>query len=663
MTETVFQWLTIDAFSVKAEDLQMFTRQNKPEDELILRFHNDGAIWWKKLREYIPPMLITNLSTLLLVNIDSVVVGNFVGEKALSSINLFSPIILFVSVICAWVQYGCSTAISNSIGSNDQDKIDRIKRTSIVMMVLAAIVVAIAQIPITYVVMYHGMGRLSDNTLSMMWQYAYGMMIAMPVGVISAVGVCQLQVAGKMKLLVRLAVMEGIANLLLDLLFVGVFDMGVAGAGYGTAGANILRCAMTVYYISKKTEMYKCSRAKVRFQDVRDILSYGLPDAANGAMYALVNFFFIKILLLAFGEEAGMIRAVCTFCFSLVNVVISGIQGGMRPLIGFLSGAKDMVGMRKLLRQCILVCAIAIGAMTVFVLVYPELFFHLLGVDTDSADIVLSLRLFSLYFVFAGIDILFQLYYINRKESRFATLLAVMNGGALIGIAFVLVKLLPAPCVWLTYLITTLLSLGVELWYYRSLEKNDREQDDAEFLYLSLKPQEAVEASRLLRNYAAEHGYSPRLVNRLSLCMEEMVSYAVNASKNTEIRKLLRQKLPPEQLVELLPDELFDKLMTVLKTTGNDEIIPPFPGDVLKTLPKDLQELLQQDVSVYCVVRLTMDEGRLIMMDTGRRIALNDDSESKALVTENYELIKKLAKSVEYQYVMDMNYTVISIAS
>jgi hypothetical protein len=84
---------------------------------------------------------------------------------------------------------------------------------------------------------------------------------------------------------------------------------------------------------------------------------------------------------------------------------------------------------------------------------------------------------------------------------------------------------------------------------------------------------------------------------------------------------------------------------------------------VLKTLPKDLQELLQQDVSVYCVVRLTMDEGRLIMMDTGRRIALNDDSESKALVTENYELIKKLAKSVEYQYVMDMNYTVISIAS
>ena len=58
-----------------------------------------------------------------------------------------------------------------------------------------------------------------------------------------------------------------------------------------------------------------------------------------------------------------------------------------------------------------------------------------------------------------------------------------------------------------------------------------------------------------------------------------------------------------------------------------------------------------------------MDEGRFIMMDTGRRIALNEDRESKELVTENYTLIKKLAKSVEYQYVLDMNYSVIVVSS
>ena len=641
----------------------MFTKQNHIEDESILRFNNDGSIWWKKLREYIPPMLITNMSTLLLINVDSLVVGNLVGEDALSSVNLFYPIIMFIGVVSVLIASGCSTAISNSIGSNDQDMTDRIKRTSIVMMVLAAILLAFVQIPIVFGVMYFGMGDLSSETLSMMRQYAYGVMIAMPFGLISTVGVYQLQIAGKMKLLMWLAAVEGITNLLLDLLFVGAMHMGIAGAGYGTAGANVLRCAMTVYLISKKTEMYKVGSAKASLKDAWEIVSYGLPDATRSVMYALVNYFFVKILLIAFGEDAGAIRGVCIFCYSLVNVVISGIQGGMRPLIGFLSGAKDYAGIRKLLRQCLLICTVTIGIMTVFVMMFPKLFFHLLGVYTISKNDEMSLQLFSFYYVFAGFDVLFQLYFINRKKTKFSTLLYVLNGVSLIVAAYILVNLLPPPYVWLAYLITTLLCLSLELWFFRSLKKSDSEQENAELLYLSLKPDEAVEASRLLRNYAAEQGYPSRMVNRLSLCMEEMVSYAVNACKNMEIRKLLRQKVPPELLVDLLPDELFDKLMTVLKQPLNDEIIPPFPGDVLKKLPNELQELLQQNVSVYCIVRLTMDEGRLIMMDTGRRIALNEDIESKELVTENYTLIKKLAKSVEYQYVLDMNYTVIDILS
>ena len=113
-------------------------------------------------------------------------------------------------------------------------------------------------------------------------------------------------------------------------------------------------------------------------------------------------------------------------------------------------------------------------------------------------------------------------------------------------------------------------------------------------------------------------------------------------------------------MVELLPDELFDKLMYVLKNPEDEEQIPQFPGDVLKKLPKNLQEILQRDIEVYIIIRLTKDEGRFVMLDTGRCIALNEDKETKKLVTENYEFIKKLAISVEYQYILDMNYSVIT---
>jgi hypothetical protein len=488
-------------------------------------------------------------------------------------------------------------------------------------------------------------------------------MISLPFGLISTVGVYQLQIAGKMKLLMKLAAMEGIANLLFDLLFVGAMDMGVAGAGYGTAVANVLRCLTTVFYLSRQTEMYQYGQAKARLEDVREILSCGMPEAANSIMLALRNYFLVQILLFAFGDDAGVIRGVCVFVASLVNVLRSGIPGGMRPLIGFLSGAKDIAGMRTVLRQCLLICAAGVGAMTVFTLLFPELFFHLHGVYAIPKDGVMSLRLYSLCFVTEGFDSIFQLYFINRKESGFSSLLAVINGVSLVVISFLFAYLLPPPYVWLAYLVKSLFILSIDLWRYHSLGDGESEQGDAELLYLSVKPEDAVEASRLLRDYAMQRGYPLRIANRLSLCMEEMVSYAVSESKNMEIRKLLRKKVPPELLVELLPDELFDKLMEVLRQPLVNELIPQFPGDVLKKLPKELQELLQQDMVVYIIVRLAMDEGRFIMMDTGRRIALNEDRESKELVTENYELVKRLSKSVEYQYVLDMNYSIVTFSS
>ena len=129
---------------------RMTAEQKNTESELILRFHSDGSIWRKKLIKYIPPMLVTRLSTLLLVSVDSIVVGNLVGDDALSSVSLFYPISLLIGVISVLIASGSSTAISNSIGSNDQEKIERMKRTTIVTMVFSAIFLAIIQIPLVY---------------------------------------------------------------------------------------------------------------------------------------------------------------------------------------------------------------------------------------------------------------------------------------------------------------------------------------------------------------------------------------------------------------------------------------------------------------------------------------------------------------------------------
>ena len=53
------------------------------------RYRRDGSLTDKKLREYIPIMVVNNLSVLLLVSVDGLVLGNLVGKSALAAVNIF----------------------------------------------------------------------------------------------------------------------------------------------------------------------------------------------------------------------------------------------------------------------------------------------------------------------------------------------------------------------------------------------------------------------------------------------------------------------------------------------------------------------------------------------------------------------------------------------
>ena len=59
-------------------------------------YRRDSSLLKRKLIAYLPAMMMTNLSNLLLVSVDGVVVGNFVGSDAFASVNIFGNSIVFV---------------------------------------------------------------------------------------------------------------------------------------------------------------------------------------------------------------------------------------------------------------------------------------------------------------------------------------------------------------------------------------------------------------------------------------------------------------------------------------------------------------------------------------------------------------------------------------
>ena len=568
-------------------------------ENLEKKFARDGSLTRKKLLEYIPAMVITNLSTLLLLSVDGLVLGNFVGKDALAAVNIFYPATMFIGVVSQLVGVGASSAISTCMGRNDLEALSRLKKAVALLLLIMGVAISVLQIPIVYGII--ATYNLDPEIHAMTWQYAIGIMLATPFGLVSTVGVYQLQILGKMKVLMKLTLTEGIANLVLDLLFVAVFHMGPMGASMGTACANLIRCTLTLIYLLKKTDFFKFGKAKIQKADIKDILSSGLPDASNSLVLALRNYVIMIIIVDIFGPAGGVIKGVCGFCFDLTNVVSSGIQGAMRPLMGLLSGADDREGIRTLMKQGIMIMSAALTVMTIVIELIPEFFYHLHGVDTIPDGGVLSVRFYALFFGVKAINTIFRLYFTNRKDTGFSTAVTILGNCTLPAFAWILSVTLDAPFIWLSYLFTEVVIFIVGIFRYIRWVKKDKNEEtpDSCRLYLAVEPQDAIEASRLIRRYAEEKGMPIRIMNSISLCMEEMVFYAAKSQKNDKIR-------------------------------------------------------------IQIEILFTGDNARFMMLDDGECIALNEDPETKERITDNYGLIKRAANTVQYQYILDMNYSILT---
>jgi Na+-driven multidrug efflux pump len=141
----------------------------------LAQFRRMGDLSMRKLREYIPAMLMTNLSTLLLVTVDGVVAGNLVGKDALASINIFAPVSILVGSLSMLVSSGISISISTAMGKNDPEELDRVKGVSLRVMILTAAAASVLQIPLVWMILTsYG---LSPEMFAMTMQYAVGIMI------------------------------------------------------------------------------------------------------------------------------------------------------------------------------------------------------------------------------------------------------------------------------------------------------------------------------------------------------------------------------------------------------------------------------------------------------------------------------------------------------
>lgn len=564
-------------------------------NEIKSRFKRTDSLIRMKYLEYVPVLFITNLSTLLLVSVDGIVVGNFIGDMALEAVNLFVPIEVLFSAYIAIIAHGIADCFADAmVGDNPIERLYNGKATKFVI-IISVIFLIIIQVPITHFIIHSYNLKLASKDLAI--TYALVMLVSMPFQLINSIGACQLEEIGAMKVLMHVSIIEGVTNLVLVILFVGTFKMGIFGAGLATTIACIVRALLTVIYFLTKTKIYKKYRVKLRMGDVKKIIVTGWPYSISIISSAIGGYLMLRFMIHLFGESGGVVNGVLNFCLSIATVFIASSADANGPLNGIFLSYEDRVAVAHALRIAARQIIIAVGVFSLIIILRPDWFYNINGVSEIPEYGIEALKAYSLCFVFVGLNALFQGYYVDKKEIKIMSRLTFFGDILTPLVAFLFYMYIDKKYFWyasfvVSFTVTMIYLIKYFIIAYREAKE---EKEKGDILYLEVEPNEATEASKELIKYASEKKYQSDLTNKLAMCLEEMVKYAVKSK------------------------------------------------DMIR-------------IHIQIIINFFSYGAKFVMLDDGERLNLNRNDDEDKVINEDYEKIKKMAKSYSYQYVLNMNH-------
>ena len=249
------------------------------------------------------PLLMGNIFQQLYNTVDSLVVGNFVGKEALAAVGSTTSIINTMINLFNGISIGASVVISRYFGAHNREMLHKSIETTMALTFLGGILCTIAGITLSpYLLKFMDTPAdvlpSSSIYLKIYFSGISGLMVYnMGSGILRAVG--------DTKRPLYFLIFSSITNIVLDLIFVIVFDMGVAGVAYATIISQFLSAVLVMILLTKTTEIYQFIWKDLHIDRplTGEILSIGFPVGFQQAITAFSNVY-VQSYINGFGSGA-----------------------------------------------------------------------------------------------------------------------------------------------------------------------------------------------------------------------------------------------------------------------------------------------------------------------------------------------------------------------
>ena len=343
----------------------------------------NGPLLGKILRFSIPLML-SGVLQLLFNAADIVVVGQFTSSTALAAVGSTGALNNLIVNIFMGLSIGSSVIVAQYYGAQDWKNVHDVVHTSMLISAISGVVLIFIGVPLAAPLL-ELMGTPED-VLDQAVLYMRIIFAGMPALMVYNFGAAILRAVGDTGRPLIFLLVAGIINVILNLIFVIVFHMGVAGVALATLISQCISAALVVLCLMRSEGYYRLYLRDLRISKEKlfQIMRVGIPAGVQGAVFSISNVL-IQSSINSFGSIA---IAGNTAASNIEGFVYTCMNSLYQASLSFTSqniGARKIKRLVPILVRC-LSCVVVIGVgLSSIVLIFG---LQLLGIYSSDPEVI-----------------------------------------------------------------------------------------------------------------------------------------------------------------------------------------------------------------------------------------------------------------------------------
>ena len=304
-----------------------------------------------KLLRFAIPLMFSGILQLLFNAADIIVAGRFAGHQALAAVGSTSSLINLLVNVFIGLSVGTNVLCANYIGAKQEKAVSETVHTSVLLSLICGVILIFIGVLLARPLLTL-MGTPED-VLNQATLYMRIYFVGMPATMLYNFGAAILRAVGDTKRPLYFLFASGVVNVILNLIFVIVFHLGVAGVAIATVISQCISALLVLRCLIHEEGMYRLHLNKLKIHKNRLILMIriGLPAGMQGAIFSISNVL-IQSSVNSFGSVA---MAGNTAASNIEGFIYTAMNAFHQTSISFTSqnyGAGKKKRITRILIQC-----------------------------------------------------------------------------------------------------------------------------------------------------------------------------------------------------------------------------------------------------------------------------------------------------------------------